>query len=140
MNSLLSFFFSHRSRRSVDFVYRWVWRRQDRKHEESDTVLGLCGCVKTQVQCGKLFSKARYSWIHVCLAVSRLSSSIKPTSSSGGVSSPPWRIYCRIYFTHALGVLAKETHARDRIEPLLWWYVLYVYIYTYILTYIQWTV
>lgn len=54
-NSLQSsvFFVCCRSRRSVDFVHRRIRRRQDREHEESDSIFGLCCRVETQVQRGK---------------------------------------------------------------------------------------
>lgn len=42
------FLFSNRSRGSEHFVYGWVWRWQNRKHQESDSILGVRGRVKTQ--------------------------------------------------------------------------------------------
>ena len=38
-----------RSRRPVNFVYWRVWRRQDGKHEKSDSIFGIRCCIQAQV-------------------------------------------------------------------------------------------
>lgn len=72
-NSLSSsvFFVCCRSRRSVDFVHRRIRRRQDREHEESDSIFGLCCRVETQVQRGKSTSISTFIVVVVIGVIGR---------------------------------------------------------------------
>lgn len=98
-----------RPRGPVDFVHRRVRRRQDREHEESDSIFGLRGRVETQVQRGKSTSISTY----IIVVVVGGGGSSSSSSGDGGGESIVFHARARSPKTRVL----DELNHRGLYEP-----------------------